>query len=477
MSASDAPLLARLAAFAAADLDPEQAPVIVHDVRRRVRDVVGIGLAALDAEPARIVGALVEDWQGAPEAGLLGRPGRLPAPSAALWGGTIAHALDYDDTHLPSVLHPSAGVVPAALAAAEAAGADGATLVRAVAVGDEICIRLGMAGYDPQLRNSVFFEKGFHATAICGTIGAAAAAGVALGLPRDGLAHAMAIAASMGAGLLEANRTGGSVKRVHCGWAAHAGVVAAELARRGLTGPPTVIEGRFGFLRAYLDDRADAHAVTRGLGSEWELLRLIFKPYPTNHFTHAGIDAALRLRADGVRAEDVEAVELRVAAPVLRTIAEPAEEKARPPTGYAAKFSGPFTFATALVGGGGLGVGLDDFADGDVRDERRLALAARVRCVADPECDEIFPHAFPAIVRVRTRDGAEREVRALENRGGPGNPLSDDELARKFRDNACRALDADRVAALDDALGRLEALTDVGELIALTRAAPEGARR
>jgi hypothetical protein len=107
-------------------------------------------------------------------------------------------------------------------------------------------------GYDEELRNSVFFERGPHATSICGAVGAAA---------------------SMGAGLLEANRTGGTVKRVHCGWAAHCGVAAADLARHGLTGPPTVMEGRFGFLQAFCGDRAHPDAVVRGLGTDSELPR------------------------------------------------------------------------------------------------------------------------------------------------------------------------------------------------------------
>jgi 2-methylcitrate dehydratase PrpD len=464
----DRPLLARLASFAVAGPNGDAEAAVIADARRRVRDVVGVSLAALDSEPAQTVGGLIDARGGNSQAGCLGRFGRLPTASAALWGGTLAHALDYDDTHLPSVLHPSASVVPAALAAAEANGASGAALLRAVAVGDEICIRLGMAGYDPELRNSVFFEKGFHATAICGTVGAAAAAALASAADEAEIAHAMAIAASMGSGLLEANRTGGSVKRVHCGWAAHAGVTAAELAALGLTGPPTALEGRFGLLRAFCGDRVDLGVVNRGLGTAWELLRLHFKPYPTNHFTHAAIDAALELREQGIRADDVEDVEIGVAAPALRTIGEPADQKARPANGYAAKFSGPYTFAAALVGGGGLGVDLDDFPDGELHDGMRLALARRVRCVADPACDELFPNVLAAIVRLRTAGGERREVPVLSNRGGPERPLSDEELDRKFQHNAARSLPPDQVARLDGLLSALDRLEDVGEIAAAT---------
>jgi len=447
---------------------------ILRDARRRVTDIIGIALAASELEPARIVGKVVDGWGGNGQASVIGRSGRYPAASAALVNGTLAHALDYDDTHLPSVLHPSAAVVPAALAAAEASAASGRDLLASVAAGDELAVRVGMAGYDRELGNSVFFEKGLHATSIAGTLGGALAAAMLYGLDEEGIGHAVAISASMGAGLIEANRTGGTVKPVHCGWAAHAGVTAAELARHGLTGPPTVFEGRFGFLRAYLDEGADAEALTRSLGEKWELPRVFFKPYPANHFTHAGIDAAIKLREEGLDVERISEIELGAATAVLRTIAQPEEEKAKPETGYAAKFSGPFTVATALVGGGGLGVSLDDFTDEAVRDPVKLDLASRVRCVADEECNRIFPNQFPAVLRVRLENGEVRGARVSHNRGGPENPLSDEELEIKFRTNAKRALSADRVEELRAALDALDESDTVEAVMRPSRVEPGG---
>jgi len=325
-------------------------------------------------------------------------------------------------------------------------------------------VRLGMAAYDAEIRNNLFFEKGLHATSICGTIAAAAAAAKLAGLGADGIEAALGIAAGMGAGLLEANRAGGTVKRVHCGWAAHAGLAAASLAAAGITAPPTVLEGRFGFFNALCDGRADLDAVVDGLGERWETPGIHFKPYPANHFTHAGIDAALALRASGVAAADVERIELGVAPPTLRTIAEPAELKARPPSGYAAQFSGPFTVATALLGGGGLGVYLDDFTDERARDEERLALAARVHCFPDPASDELYPRALPGVLRVTLRSGETREHRVTENRGGPGRPLSADELGLKFALNAGRALSGAAVGRLREACLDLDSLTSLDQL-------------
>jgi 2-methylcitrate dehydratase PrpD len=312
-------------------------------------------------------------------------------------------------------------------------------------------VRTGMAAYDRGLGNSVFFERGWHATSICGALACAVAGAKLMGLGADGIGHALAIAASMASGILEANRAGGSVKRLHCGWAAHAGLVAAQCSHAGLTGPRSVLEGRFGFYQAFCGGEFDMGALVNGLGETWCVPDIFYKPYPANHFTHAGIDAALRLRRR-VRVEDIESVTLGVAAPPLRTIGEPREEKVRPQSGYHAQFSGPFAVAAALLGGGGLGVGLDDFTDEKARDPRYLALAAKVTVYHEPECDAIFPNQFPAVLRVRTRGGESLEERVLVNRGGPGNPLSVEELLVKFRENARRALDADGVESLTQVL-------------------------
>ncbi|ASW57968.1 2-methylcitrate dehydratase [Plantactinospora sp. KBS50] len=458
-----------LAAFAVESRTSLPAAVSA-DAANRVLDFLGNSLAASaatdPAAPHRALTRLMLRRGGRPEAAVLPGGPLLPAAGAALVNGTLAHSLDFDDTHLPSVLHPSACVVPAALAVAQERGSSGARLLTAIAVGDEVCNRLGLASYVPQLRNSLFFEKGLHATSICGTVGAAAAAAMLLDLDTAGIASALGIAASMGAGLLEANRTGGTVKPVHCGWGAQAGVEAAAFAAEGITGPPTVFEGRFGFLRAHLDDAYDPEAVTAELGTRWELLRTVYKPYPSNHFTHAGIDCALALRAEGLDPDLVEAIELGVAGAPRRTIGEPAAEKIAPRSGYHAKFSGPYTVATALLGGGGLGVYLDDFTDDMLRDPRRMALARKVTVVTDDVCDREFPRRFGAVLRVRTRDGRRWEHRVGSSRGGPGHPLTQPELEEKFRLNAAWAR-VDDPDALSGAVRALPAAGSVAQLMGL----------
>ncbi|MET7640730.1 MmgE/PrpD family protein [Streptomyces sp. NPDC005438] len=456
-----------LAAFATGTRATDLPAEVVHDIGGRVLDVLGLCVAARHLPTSRAVVDLVAEQGGAEQARVVGFAlPRVPAAQAALANGVLAHSLDFDDTHLPSVLHPSASVVPATLAAAELAGADGAQTVRATALGLEVAVRLGMAGYDRRAGNSTFFEHGQHATSICGTLGGAVAAAVLLGLDHEGVRDALGLAASTASGIIESNRTGGTVKRLHCGWAAHAAVTAAQLAARGLTGPPTVLEGRFGFFQAFLHGNYSPTEITEDLGTRWAAPEIFHKPYPANHFTHAAVDAALELRARGLVPERVASAVLGVPAPVLRTVGEPIEQKRAPETGYQAQFSGPYALAAALCGpGNGLGVTLADYTDELARDPGRRALMARVEVVADPRATEVFPRQFPATLTVRDTDGEVWYAEVLANRGGPQRPLSAEELGLKFQDNVSGALDADRAGAVRAAAARLAELPDLAPLL------------
>ncbi|MDA8294859.1 MAG: MmgE/PrpD family protein [Actinomycetota bacterium] len=454
-----------LARFAAGTDYATLPSAVADSVKMRVLDTLGICVAASTLSTSASARAFAGDQGGTEQSHAVGVAGRMPATVAGFVNGVLAHSLDYDDTHLPSVLHPSASVVPASLAAAEATGADGAATIAAIAVGLEVCVRTGMAGYDAASGTSVFFEHGQHATSICGALGSAVAAGMLYGFDEDGILHSLGLAASMAAGIIEANRTGGTVKRMHCGWAAHAGIAAAQLALHGFTGPPTVLEGRFGFFEAWLHGQFDPAAITDQLGETWSVPGIFFKPYPANHFTHTVIDGALALRQQGLTADDVDHIEVGVPASIVRTIGEPIDVKRRPDTGYMAQFSGPYAVAAGLFGGSGLGVGLDDFTDELARDPERRRLMAKVTVVADEECTAIFPHQFPAVLRVRATDGREIVEKVLTNRGGPQRPLSYAELATKFADNAGRLLPDTTVDDVQSAVAGLDALDDVSALL------------
>jgi len=440
---------------------------VVDSVRKRVLDILGICVAASSLDTSQSAQDFVVEQGGNGQAHAIGMSLQVPASMAAFMNGVLAHSLDYDDTHLPSVLHPSASIIPAALAVAEATKASGKETIAAIACGLEVCVRLGMAGYDEEAHNSVFFEHGQHATSICGTLGAAVTAGVLYGFDAEQITHSLGMAASMASGIIESNRTGGTVKRMHCGWAAHAAVSAAQLVRHGFTGPPTVLEGRFGFFEAWLHGQFNAAAISEGLGVEWVVPDIFFKPYPANHFTHTVIDAASAIRRRGIDLDEIESIELGVAAPIVHTLGEPIDVKRKPETGYMAQFSGPYAVVAGLLGGGGLEVSLSDYTDELARDPRRRQLMQLVSVTADDRCSEIFPSQFPSTLRVRLRSGEEMVEEVLTNRGGPQRPLSYDELAAKFSDNSVQMLGPEKVRQVEALIARLEELPDLGELLSL----------
>lgn len=406
--------------------------------------------------------APAREWGGRGESSVVGTSLRVSAPAAALANGALAHGLDFDDTHTPSITHASAVVLPAALALAEARGLSGAEMLTAAVAGYETITRLGMAA------PGAFHARGWHATPACGAFAAAVTAGRCLRLAEDRLASAVGIAASCASGLMEFLEDGSSVKRLHPGWAAHSGILAAGLAGAGMTGPATGLEGRFGFYRAALGETPDLTPLLATLGTRWETLEIAFKPYPCCHYNHAHVDAARRLReGHAIAPAAITEVECVVPAGEVAVVCEPAEAKRAPRTEYDAKFSLPFAVAAALLDGH---VGVGTFTEARLDDPALLALAARVRYTVDP--DSPFPRTFPGHVRIRLADGRLLEERVPANRGGPDFPLPVGEIVDKFRDNAGRALPESRARELEKAALALDGLDDIRALMSLARRDP-----
>jgi 2-methylcitrate dehydratase PrpD len=451
-------LAERLADFAARLTFEDLPPSVVSSVRLRVLDVLGIALAASTHEFAPALQAALEGWQARGDCTVMGAKLGAPPPLAALANGTLAHGLDFDDTHAASITHASAVVLPAALALAEGEAVDGRTAVTAAVAGYEAIARLGMAA------PGGFHARGWHATSACGPFAAALAAGKVLGLGAGPLTSAVGLAGSFASGLMEYLQDGTWSKRVHPGWAAHGGVVAAGLARGGFTGPATILEGRFGFYRAFLSVAPDVQ-VFETLGRQWETERIGFKPYPCCHLLHAFLDCALALRqAHAPAPEAIVRIECLVPAGEIPIVCEPREGKLRPRTAYDAQFSLPYSVAAALLDGR---VEIDTYVPERLGDERRLALASRVVHIVDTA--STFPESFPGWIRLHLADGRVLEAREPDGRGGPGRPLPASAIVEKFRANAGRSLPAARVAELEAAALAIDTLTDVGVLMRLCR--------
>jgi 2-methylcitrate dehydratase PrpD len=452
-------LARRLADFTAALEFDALPPEVVASAKLRALDILGIALAATTVETAPSILGALEGWGGGGDCTVLGTKQTATVPLAILGNGSLAHSLDYDDTHAASITHASAVVVPVALALGEAGGLDGRTVITAAVAGYESIARLGMAA------SGVFHARGWHATAVCGAFAAALVAGRLERLDPARLTAALGIAGSFASGVLEHLEDGSWVKRVHPGWAGHAGAVASALARGGFTGPATVLEGRFGLYRNFVGAEPD-QAPFETLGRQWETLAIGYKPYPCCHYNHAYLDCALELRREHrLTAEAIEAIECMVPAGQVPIVCEPRAAKLRPRTAYDAQFSLPFSVASALLDGR---VGLDTYAPERLTEAARLGLAARVRHTVDP--DSAFPRGFPGWVRLRLRDGRTLEARAPDGRGSLSRPLPAEAIVEKFRDNAGRAVAPARVAEIERTVLGLDALADVRALTTLCRA-------
>ena len=451
-------LARRLAEFAASLDFADLPPSVVASVRLRTLDILGIALAASRGETAPSILAALDGWGAAGDSTVIGSKRTAATPLAILANGALAHSLDFDDTHAISITHASAVVVPVALGLGEAAGVTGRAMITAAVAGYESIARLGMAA------PGAFHARGWHATGVCGTFAAALVAGRIDGLDADRMTAALGIAGSFASGGLEYLEDGSWVKRVHPGWAGHAGAVASALARGGFTGPATILEGRFGFYRTFVGDEPDA-APFETLDRQWETPAIGYKPYPCCHYNHAYLDCALDLRAEhGLTADAVESVECLVPAGQVPIVCEPRAAKVRPRSAYDAQFSLPFSVASALIDGR---VGLDTYAPDRLGDAARLALAGRVTHTVDP--DSSFPRGFPGWVRLRLRDGRTLEARVPDGRGSPSRPLPAEAIVEKFRDNAGRAVAPARVAEIERAVLALDALADVRGLTTLCR--------
>lgn len=456
-------LAQRLAEFAASLRDDAIPNDVAASVRLRLLDLLGVALAASRDSAARPILAALEGWESGGRCSVVGAGRTAAAPLAALANGALAHVLDFDDTHAGSITHASAVVLPAVLAAAEAAGADGRAATRAAVAGYETITRLGMAA------PGAFHARGWHATSACGSLAAALAAGVAGGLDAARLTAALGVAGSFASGLLAFLADGSDVKRVHPGWAAHGGVVASTLASSGFTGPATVLEGRFGLYRAFLGRSPDM-APFETLGRVWETLRIGYKPYPCCHYNHAFLDLALDVRSQGIRAADIMQLECVVPAGEVPIVCEPRESKRRPRTSYDAKFSLPFSVASALVHGA---VTLETYDAAHLDDRDVLDLAARITHVAD--LGSRFPEVFPGRLRIHLKGGRRLDVARASARGGPDSPLADEAIVEKFRANAGRALPPERVRALERAALTLDRAKNIADVLVLARQGP-GAR-
>jgi 2-methylcitrate dehydratase PrpD len=424
-------------------------PGVRHEAKRGLLNFFAAALGGCRDQAIDISLGAISGFTGPGAAPIIGRGERVDMLTAAFINAASGNVLDFDDTHIPTVIHPTAPVAPALLALASARRVSGADLLNAFVLGVEIECRIGNAV------SPAHYRRGWHITATCGVFGAAAAAGKLLGLDARRLVWALGNASAQSSGLVET--LGSMAKSIGVGNAARNGLFSALLAERGFAGPDLPLEGRRGFI-AVMSDGGDPAPLTKRFGNSWEILRNAYKPYPCGVVLNPVIDAALELRErHGLQADQIYSITV-TGHPLLgeRT------DRPAPASGREAQVSAQHSVAVVLLHGA---AGIAQYTDGVVGEASTLALRARVR-VKD---DAAMP-VGAARVAVRLRDGREFASAVEHARGSLERPLTDAELTQKLATLAAHGCPAFDTAPLADAIWSLEDMDDVRDL--MRRATP-----
>ncbi|MBO0778935.1 MAG: MmgE/PrpD family protein [Ktedonobacteraceae bacterium] len=355
---------------------------------------------------------------------IFGRPERAEASWAALVNGTAAHGLEMDDVENRSSLHPGVAVFPAALALSEQLNSSLDDFYASIVAGYEVTLRVGAA-----LNPAAAYERGFHPTAICGTLGATACCARLLGLTAEQTEEALGIAGSMASGSLAYLHNGAWTKRLNPGWSSHAGISAARLAAAGFTGPNAILEGRYGFLHAYSPD-SDARQLTPD--NTFAIMEVALKPYACCRYMHGPIDCLLDIRRNHeFTAEQITRVDCGVLTGGWGLVADPIEQKRAASNIVEAQFSMPYAASVALLTGQ---AGQTVFSERYLHNSAVRALMQRVDCYASPELDAYYPQEWRASARVELHDGRKLSATIRYPLGDPHNPLSWEQLEARFHE-------------------------------------------
>lgn len=419
-------------------------------------DAYGVALAS-GSTPfgQRLLDGLSDADEGS--ALIVGSPRRVDPLRSAVINGTLVHGLEYDDTHIASIVHGSGVALAAAVSQAHLPGVTVADVLAGFVVTWEVMIRLGL------LAPGAFQARGFQTAAVTGAPAAALAVGRLRRLGPDVLSEAFAVATSFSSGLMAYAFDGATVKRAHLGWAAHGGVAAVDLAAAGVTGPGRPLTARFGFLQVLAGQESrqpeELATVLDDVGHRWHLAEAAYKLYPVCHYIHSYLDVVAELR-ELHPLDTIGTIECEVHPAVTNVISDDADQRRRPVTFEQAQYSLHYTVAQMFVHGSCV---IDDLVE-RLGDPQVLAFADRVEAIVDPNME--FPGLFPALIRLRGHDGAVLTERAIV--GPRGATLSGAELGTELRDKFLR--NASSRLGTDGAQERFARLTD----IAAHRDAPAG---
>ena len=391
------------------------------------------------------------------EALIWGDGSEVPSSNAPLANGTLVHSFELDDIHRDAVLHPGAVTLPAADALTRQSGADGRHFLTAVVAGYEVGCRVGLASGPSQLR------RGFHPSGTTGTFAAAAAAAKMLRLEAKTTRHALGIAGTQGAGLMAA-QAASMVKRMHPGRAAQSGVYGALLASQGFTGIENVLEADYGGFCSTLSDNWELSPLTHGLGEEFALLNVGFKPYPCCANNHTSLDALGKIRSAhrGLSPRDVEKILVRT----TRSSTLHVGWSYHPESITTAQMNLSYCLAAAFIDGQ---FSVDQVTEAAIERRDILELTRRIEVIKDPELEALGDkYRYAVKLEIQLRDGTCLKEKVLQAKGSEACPLSEGEIIGKFKLLASKVLKPEKVERLLETVFRLEQVGNAAILAELT---------
>ena len=450
-------LSAKMAKFAI-DLKYQDIPEeSIWEAKRFLLDSVGCALAAVNNEDMAAMYRFIEKLGGTPEASVIGKDFRTNASNAALMNCLLTRALDYNDIYWeqdPS--HPS-DMIGAALAAAEVNRKNGRDALVAIIIAYELEIRWCHAA-DPGVR-----EVGWHHATLTQFV-SPLVAGKMYDLDLDQMIAAVGISGSSHftlGGVVAGHLT--NMKNTADPLAAQAGVIAALMAREGYEGPVEVIEGKEGLFEVVNNVEWRPEWLLKDLGKEFMITQCSYKAFPTEALTHQPISAAMQVcQEHNLAAEDISQILVETTARGADILSDPSKYK--PTTKETADHSLPYVIAAAVADGNVLP---DSFSDEKLKDPRIWDLLGKIKVVADPEIDAMFPGVKRARVSITSNAGETHTAQVDHAKGSPQNPMSDDEIVSKFQANAEGVINSSRQDEIIDWTWRFDELTDIGEYMRL----------
>jgi len=425
---------------------------VIGKAKECVLDSLGCAIGGSVTDVGRILIDVFSRLGGNPESTIIGCWKKVSPTNAAFVNSKLANILDFDDT-IEGIGHLGATIIPPAIAVSESLGSNGRDFITSIVLGYEISSRIGAAVLPSPQRFRYVWGLGTYQT-----FGSAVAVAKLLKLDEKQYLNALGIAGS-NAPVASVRKTvlsplGPTMVKNNFGSAASVGVLAALLAKRGFTGPRDILDGETGFWRMYGSDQCDFEKMTRGLGSNYEILNVSFKPYPCCRWIHPCIDATLKIIEEyRISPKDINEIKVKT----FSAIVEPPYDAFTPKSMLEAEFSVPYSIAVAIYG---VEIGPKWYVEDTLKNPSIIELAKKVKLERNEEAERLFPKKMLSIVEIKSKLGT-YEIRVDTPKGDPKNPLTDHELENKFQKLARATTNINKIKEAIKLIKNLEEIEDV----------------